>query len=116
MIHRCLGSIPEDDQAWKSLTESGLFPFLNTRQDLNPGIIGTLLAQQECVLGIYPMTSAWLDLLLLRKQYHPSILFVVEEILPSYQNWRFSNPIEKEIFGQKVLKVCSMPPGTFKKV
>ena len=54
------------------------------------------------------MTSAWLELLLQRKEFHPSIVFVVEEILPSYQNWRFNNPIEKETFGQKVLKVCSM--------
>ena len=54
------------------------------------------------------MTSAWLELLLQRKEFHHSIVFVVEEILPSYQNWRFNNPIEKETFGQKVLKVCSM--------
>ena len=53
------------------------------------------------------MTSAWLELLLQRKEFHHSIVFVVEEILPSYQNWRFNNPIEKETFGQKVLKVCS---------
>ena len=51
------------------------------------------------------MTSAWLDLLLQRQEFHHSIVFVVEEILPSYQNWRFNNPIEKETFGQKVLKV-----------
>ena len=43
---RCLTTMP-DDQAWHSLSESGLFPHLNNYQDLNPGIIGTLLAQQE---------------------------------------------------------------------
>ena len=104
---RCLSTMP-GDSVWKSLTESGLFPYLNTYRDLNPGVIGTLLAQQECVLGTYPLTSAYLELLLQRKQFHHSILFVVEEILPSYQNWRYQNVIDKEKFGQKVLKVCSM--------
>ena len=54
------------------------------------------------------MTSAYLELLLQRKQFHHSILFVVEEILPSYQNWRFNGQLDKEIFGQKVIEVCSM--------
>ena len=54
------------------------------------------------------MTSAWLELLLQRGEFHHSVIFVVEEILPSYQNWRYQNVIDKEKFGQKVLKVCSM--------
>ena len=58
---------------------------------------GSLLAQQECVLGTYPLTSAFLDLLM--KKYHPSILFVVTEILPNYQNWRFVEICEQQTFG-----------------
>ncbi len=32
-------------------------------EDLSPGIVGSLLAQHECVAGEYPLTSAFLDLL-----------------------------------------------------
>lgn len=83
---------------------------MSNTDDINPGIIGSLMAQQECVLGTYPLTSAYLDLLLTMKAdqpkiHHPSVLFVIQEILPSYKNWRFNVPLERENFGQKVLQV-----------
>ena len=81
------------------MTDSDLFPQTTAYGDSHPGLIGTLLAQQECVLGTYPLTSAFLDLLM--KKYHPSILFVVTEILPNYQNWRFVEICEQQTFGME---------------
>ena len=120
---RCL-SKSFDEDIFKSFVDSGLFPQTNTLGDASPGLIGnilnsrvisrnfskictflgSLLAQQECVLGTYPLTSAFLELLS-KKYHHPSVLFVIQEILPSYQNWRFNHPMEQHTFGQKVLEI-----------
>ena len=106
---KCLCAL-QDSSVWKTLTDAGLFPSLATsNQQVHPGVLGTLLVQQECVMGDYPLTQEFLNVLLsypgfFKDSAAPS--FVAEEILPSYQNWRFNRPLAKEQFGQLVLQVC----------
>ena len=108
---RCLRAM-RDPNVWKTLSDSGLFPTLTAQKTLHPGVLGTLLVQQECVLGYYPLTNEFLKILLAYPDFFnassiPVVpAFVAEEILPSYQNWRFNLPLQKEQFGQLVLKVC----------
>ena len=136
---------------WEKLGETGIFPYLtrshslmtfdsslkgnksindfNTIKtaDINHGLIGSVLAQQECVQGLYPLTMSFLDLLLActksddrsvksddvahqEIQYsHPtvaSILYTIHDIFPSFQQWGFSIPGDREKFGQKILLIC----------
>lgn len=123
---------------WERLSEMGIFPFIvkshlretnsiaNSVVDVNPGLVGALLAQQECVRGVYPLTNAFLDLLLAcaspamsdgnndnQQQtgghWHPtapSVLYVINDLFPSFQNWAFSTPGDRERLGQKILRVC----------
>ena len=100
---------------WDKLSTLGLFPYLSSsvcQSDINPGIVGGLLAQQECVDGEYPLTTSFLDLLLNccshcgSESILPSVLFVLREMLPSFQQWRFSQVSGKQVFGQKILKVA----------
>ena len=57
---------------WARLSDSGLFPRASTKSttsfattsDLYSGLVGTVLAQQECVAGEYPFTTAFLDLIM----------------------------------------------------
>ena len=106
---------------WEKLSETGIFPFvakshlLTGNNTINPGLVGLLLAQQECVMGRYPLTSAFLDLLSacvrkkVKKGDHPttsSLMYVIHDIFPAFQNWGFNDVGERERFGQKILQVC----------
>ena len=106
---KCLGAL-QDSSVWKTLTDAGLFPSLSaSNRQVYPGVLGTLLVQQECVLGDYPLTQEFLNVLLAYPGFFKDSAapcFVAEEILPSYQNWRFNRPLAKEQFGQLVLQVC----------
>uniref|UniRef100_A0A0K2V9Y5 Nucleoporin NUP188 n=1 Tax=Lepeophtheirus salmonis TaxID=72036 RepID=A0A0K2V9Y5_LEPSM len=109
-------------KVWDRLASTGLFPYVtrsnldilgtSSNADINPGVIGALLAQQECVDGEYPLTNAFLDLLLHTTtsgsniKISPSLIYIVQEMLPSFQQWRFAHSTNKPIFGQKILKVC----------
>jgi hypothetical protein len=99
---------------WDRLAKTGLFPYFSRSTvnlasaasgDVNPGLVGALLAKQECVNGDYPLTSAFIDLLLNSSRndesssdVHPttaSIVYVVQDIFPSFQQWRFANQGDK---------------------
>ena len=136
---------------WEKLVETRIFPYVTRSPltstflketksnesynliktaDINHGLIGSVLAQQECVQGLYPLTTAFLELLLNcvkndRKcdslvkdenmasqdisQFNPtmaSILYTIHDIFPSFQQWGYSIPGEREKFGQKILHIC----------
>ena len=73
---KCLCSLAAATDAaprvWARLQDSGLFPHFarssnlqpGSPSDLNPGLVGAVLAQQECIAGEYPFTTAFLDLTL----------------------------------------------------
>ncbi len=144
MLANCLGILTvlandRPQQVWEKLSESGLFPHFTGRggllrarragesdpasaaqaddcDDLSPGLVGSLLAQQECVSGEYPLTTAFLDLLLTcvvknhggggGDRAHPataSVVYVARDMFASYRQWRFVDPVEREVFGQKIL-------------
>jgi hypothetical protein len=128
---RCLSVMASQKPrlVWEKLSDMGLFPFVTRSPlgfiggngDVNSGVVGAMLARQECVNGEYPLTVAFLDLLLACLQqeregpssypseHHPtatSVLYVIQDILPVFQQWRFSKAAGKEKFGQKVLKLC----------
>ena len=134
---------------WEKLSETGIFPHLKLTHssmgekmlhgyqdktfdamkdvDINYGLVGAVLAQQECVQGLYPLTSAFMELLLVclkagnrygssatsssqeeRTQLQPliaSILYTIRDIFPSFQQWGFSVPGDREKFGQKILQI-----------
>lgn len=113
---------------WDRLTETGLFPHFVGRSalgstapradeaDLGPGIVGALLAQQECVNGEYPLTTAFLDLLQtcvkkrdpdeqLQRSAAASISYLARDVFPSFRQWRFSSATERELFGQTMLSL-----------
>ena len=77
LLSNCLKSLSllarqRPHSVWERLSETGIFPFMagsgnwgdSAEADINPGIVGALLAQHECVKGVYPLTTAFLDLLL----------------------------------------------------
>ncbi len=129
LLANCLGILSvvakvRPRHVWGKLAECGLFPTFvrktmlasSTRglaeDDLSPGLVGSLLAQQECVNGEYPLTTAFLNLLLscaksgdgsLGDGTSASVVYVARDIFPSYRQWRFVDPVEKEAFGQKML-------------
>ena len=95
-------------------------------RDALPGSYGNILATQECAQARYPLTAAFLrivlhlspsvlvsadaDLLL------PSVLFVLREIFPHFGRWRFfssgENP-KRESIGQKCLEIfLAIPPDS----
>lgn len=113
---------------WDGLAKSGLFPHSARavlggggglgllHSDISSGLVGFLLAQVETGNGEFPLMTAFLDLLLRCVQadeardetftgHHASIVYLALDILPSYQQWRFANAVEKEIFGQKLLRI-----------
>ena len=66
------------------MTETGIFPFMVGDNDVSPGTVGALLAQHECVRGVYPLTTAFIDLLLAcinedtADIVRPSVIFVIQ--------------------------------------
>lgn len=104
----CMKVIQEPVEVWQNLSETGVFPRFDLN-NINPGLVGSLLAQQECVEGSYPLTTAFLDLLLDCAAFDTlsaSVQYVIKDILPHFDQWRFNLNKERQIFGQKVLKVC----------
>ncbi|TRY70692.1 hypothetical protein TCAL_16356 [Tigriopus californicus] len=106
---------------WQKLEEFSVFPHQlksglgesQSVEDINSGVIGHLLAQQECVNGEFPLTLAYLELLAVCLQSPeinatPSLVFVAQDLIPSFSNWRFSEPGDREIFGQKLLCLTKM--------
>ena len=134
---------------WEKLEETGIFPYITrshtllnnaTKKDkfsdllntanINHGLVGSILAQQECVQGLYPLTMSFLELLLVcvKKEMRSesfcndntksnqeevqipatmaSVLYIIHDIFPSFQQWGFSIPSEREKFGQKILQIC----------
>ena len=107
---------------WEKLSETGIFPYFGvptvvsgtarSHDDVNPGLVGALLAQQECVKGSYPLTNAFFDLLLatsatstgkkgqegstnLAVPQHPttpSLLYLIHDVFPAFQQWGFNTP------------------------
>lgn len=66
---------------------------------LVPGVVGLLLAGEETVSGEYPLLLAFLKLVKEcagHEKMRAGILFVCREVLPSYSNWRYQNPGERE--------------------
>ena len=105
---------------WEKLSETGVFPYFGvptvagtarSHDDVNPGLVGALLAQQECVRGSYPLTNAFFDLLLatsatptgkkgqegstnsaIQHPTTPSLLYLIHDVFPAFQQWGFNTP------------------------
>merc|ERR1719228_468128 len=75
-----------------------LLPRLSGDQ-LQPGVVGQLLAGQETVQGEYPSLLAFLKLLTVTAKEHCShacIAFVLAEVLPHFNRWRYDLPRDRE--------------------
>jgi len=99
---------------WETLYSSNLLPHPTAGGDLNTGLLGSLLAQQEVPSGEYPLTESFLDLVLVYidhekdingQSLEASLGYTSRELFPSYHQWRFADPIGKEVFGKKVLAI-----------
>ncbi len=96
LLANCLKSLSllarqRPHSVWERLSETGIFPYMTsgsgthaTDDDVNPGIVGALLAQHECVRGVYPLTTSFLDLLLscvtkdTVNHVRPSVIFIIQ--------------------------------------
>ncbi len=106
-------------EIWGKLAETGLLPHFSSHArlasnaaseaDLNPGIVGALLAQQECVNGEYPLSTAFFDLTLAcvarKVPAAASLSYIAKNIFPCYRQWRFESATDRERFGQKMLSL-----------
>lgn len=66
---------------------------------LQPGVIGALLAGQETVSGEYPLLLSFLRLMSVCGHLpaaRPSITFILREVLPNYSIWRYDQPGQRE--------------------
>ncbi|KAL3870342.1 hypothetical protein ACJMK2_038416 [Sinanodonta woodiana] len=112
-------------KAWHNMKQTGLLPFLTENVDslaevlsgqgLSPGLFGALLAGFETQQGRYQLTVAFLDLILelvqplfkhkLESELMPSIMYILREIFPVHQKWRYYNTVRKEKIGQLCLDI-----------
>ncbi|XP_074655526.1 nucleoporin NUP188-like [Tubulanus polymorphus] len=110
---------------WHNLQHTGFLPFLTENftnvmdvasgSGLNPGTFGRLLSSYEIPLGTYPVTLSFLDLVAnlvqpLAKENMgntllSSALFIVREIFPVFQKWRYYHIGRRETLGQKCLDI-----------
>jgi len=104
---------------WETLSACDLLPkYSSPVGDINAGLMGTLLAQEEVPNGEYPLTTAFLNLIVdcVKNDEKPrggmalaaSVGYAAKELLPSYTQWRFTYPVERQIFGQKLLSIFSV--------
>eukprot|EP00092_Neocalanus_flemingeri_P011668 GFUD01012572.1.p1 GENE.GFUD01012572.1~~GFUD01012572.1.p1 ORF type:complete len:1697 (+),score=556.35 GFUD01012572.1:89-5179(+) len=80
------------------LSRTALLPKLSGDQ-LNPGVVGQLLAGQETVVGEYPSLLAFLKLLTVTAKEDCSqacIAFVLSEVLPHFNRWRYDLASDRE--------------------
>jgi len=80
------------------LGRTSLLPRLSGDQ-LDPGVVGQLLAGQETVQGEYPSLLAFLKLLTVTAKENCSqacIAFVLAEVLPHFSRWRYDLASDRE--------------------
>ena len=80
------------------LGRTSLLPRLSGDQ-LQPGVVGQILAGQETVQGEYPSLLAFLKLLTVTAKENCSqacIAFVLAEVLPHFTRWRYDLASDKE--------------------
>ncbi|XP_064649346.1 nucleoporin NUP188-like isoform X2 [Lineus longissimus] len=109
---------------WKSLQHTGFLPFLTENfsdlfeaasgAGLNPGGYGAILARSEIPLGSYPLTLSYLQLVSnlvecldaeSKNVTTACVLYILREIFPVFQKWRFYNIGRREMIGQKCLDI-----------
>lgn len=110
-------------ECWQKLQQTGFLPYLTHHvtsvgealRALNRGAYGAILAGSERMQGRYPVTQAFLQLLISMveplnaagklDEILPSSLFVCQEIFPVMYKYRFYDPYAREKMGQKCLTV-----------
>ncbi|XP_065582675.1 nucleoporin NUP188-like [Artemia franciscana] len=78
--------------------------------ELNSALVGSILAGQECVTGLYPFTVAFLEFInsCIKAEtsntdiVYPCIVFILREIFPTHPKWRFDDLHERN----KVIDLC----------
>ncbi|WAR31378.1 NU188-like protein [Mya arenaria] len=113
-------------QAWHDLKHTGLLPFLTENIDnmaellsgkgVSRGLYGSLLAGSEVPHGNFLLTEALLDfiselVLPLYKvgredQLQACMVYILREVFPAFQKWRYLGNTRKEIIGQKCLGIA----------
>ncbi|XP_053381028.1 nucleoporin NUP188-like isoform X2 [Mercenaria mercenaria] len=113
-------------QAWHDMKQTGLLPFLTENIDnmtevlsgrgLSPGLYGGLLAGFEVPQGEYQLTVAFLEFISelvmplynigQENQLQPVVMYILREIFPGFQKWRYYNSTRKELIGHKCLKIA----------
>ncbi|XP_052790535.1 nucleoporin NUP188-like isoform X2 [Mya arenaria] len=116
----------QPQQAWHDLKHTGLLPFLTENIDnmaellsgkgVSRGLYGSLLAGSEVPHGNFLLTEALLDfiselVLPLYKvgredQLQACMVYILREVFPAFQKWRYLGNTRKEIIGQKCLGIA----------
>ncbi|XP_055897288.1 nucleoporin NUP188-like isoform X1 [Biomphalaria glabrata] len=124
---QCLSlSVPDFyTDVFHHLKQTGFLPFLTKNissfsdiqsgDGVNQGLYGCVLTGTECAQGVYIVTLATLDLVTQLVQYSSkqgtehehlaSVLFLLREVFPRYNKWRFVDHDQYKCIGQKCLQL-----------
>ncbi|XP_059142292.1 nucleoporin NUP188-like isoform X2 [Physella acuta] len=107
------------------LKQTGFLPFMTINiknvtdamsgDGVNQGLYGCVLTTTECAQGVYVVTIAALDLVTNLIKFSPnqkderdhtaSLLFILREVFPRYQKWRYADVSQRKVIGQKCLNL-----------
>ncbi|KAH9489896.1 hypothetical protein Btru_056404 [Bulinus truncatus] len=124
---QCLSlSVPDFyTEVFHQLKQTGLLPFLTSNLNnlaeiqsgdfVSQGLYGCVMAGTECAQGVYTVTLAVLDLVTqlvqcsskigTEDEHMASVLFILREVFPRYQKWRFVDMDQRKSIGQKCLQL-----------
>ncbi|KAK3087060.1 hypothetical protein FSP39_001128 [Pinctada imbricata] len=116
----------EPFEVWHKMKQTGFFPYLTENVDnlvevlsgnvgLSSGSYGAILAGLETAQGFYPVTSSFLNLFTIfiepfhtkgrQSELMAPMLFILREIFPVFQKWRFYQPRDLEVIGKSCLNI-----------
>nr|XP_022323949.1 nucleoporin NUP188 homolog [Crassostrea virginica] len=112
-------------KVWHNMKQTGLLPYLTENidniseilsgQGLMAGCYGNMLFGVECIEGLYPITMAILEFISnviqpffkdsMENELMASILYILREVFPVFQKWRFYKLKTRELIGRKCVEI-----------
>ncbi|XP_056009987.1 nucleoporin NUP188-like [Ostrea edulis] len=112
-------------KVWHDMKQTGLLPYLTENidniaeilsgQGLMAGCYGNMLFGVECIEGLYPITTAILEFISnliqpffqesMENELMASIMYILREIFPVFQKWRFYKLKTRELIGRKCVDI-----------
>lgn len=112
-------------KVWHNMKQTGLLPYLTENidniseilsgQGLMAGCYGNMLFGVECIEGSYPITTAVLEFISnviepffkdsMESELMASFMYILREIFPVFQKWRFYKLKTRELIGRKCVEI-----------